>query len=363
MKTKQWFIAAVLLLLFEWLRVYFIMPMPGSQKLNSLDLAYFLHVYRWIFRVLLAAVLVFRLKHVWSHYKMTSLLLLLFICVSAYFTNFPMSADSMFLKMGVVKFEAAAHNKINPERLVLGVVVNGKARAYPIHIIAHHHQVMDTLDPMNPLLPTYCSVCRTGVVYKHPVKNGKPEHLRLVGMDYFNAMFEDETTGSWWQQATGQAIIGKRKGELWTPLPATQTTLANWLNLHPNSLILQEDPAFKEKYKRLEAYDKGNIKSSLLHREKAPGNPKNWMAWVKINGKTKSYAWEALEKQGWLRDSIDGQLFMVASPDGKSLFAFKLPAGENKERYSAQEVLNLYKRCEPLQAAQEFRHSFEHFRK
>ena len=31
--------------LFEILNVYFIMPMPGSQQMNSIDLAYFLHIH------------------------------------------------------------------------------------------------------------------------------------------------------------------------------------------------------------------------------------------------------------------------------------------------------------------------------
>jgi hypothetical protein len=34
--------------LFEVAKVYFIMPMPGSQRLNSLDGAYLLHEWRWL---------------------------------------------------------------------------------------------------------------------------------------------------------------------------------------------------------------------------------------------------------------------------------------------------------------------------
>ncbi|MGB8191869.1 MAG: hypothetical protein WCF67_08125, partial [Chitinophagaceae bacterium] len=38
------------LLLFEVANVYFIMPMPGSQEMNSIDTAYFLYQWRWVFR-------------------------------------------------------------------------------------------------------------------------------------------------------------------------------------------------------------------------------------------------------------------------------------------------------------------------
>jgi hypothetical protein len=47
MKKLFWF-GLIGLLLFEIANVYFIMPMPGSQQMNSIDLAYFLYKWRWI---------------------------------------------------------------------------------------------------------------------------------------------------------------------------------------------------------------------------------------------------------------------------------------------------------------------------
>jgi hypothetical protein len=45
-----------------------------------------------------------------------------------------------------------------------------------------------------------------------PVVDGRSETFRLVGMDHFNAMFEDASTHSWWRQANGEAIAGPSKG-------------------------------------------------------------------------------------------------------------------------------------------------------
>ena len=55
---KIFYIGLAGLLLFEILNVYFIMPMPGSQKMNSIDLAYFLYRWRWLFRILFLMMLV-----------------------------------------------------------------------------------------------------------------------------------------------------------------------------------------------------------------------------------------------------------------------------------------------------------------
>lgn len=49
--NKVFYLGVAGLAMFEILDVYFIMPMPGSQGIESLGAAYFLHAYRWIFRV------------------------------------------------------------------------------------------------------------------------------------------------------------------------------------------------------------------------------------------------------------------------------------------------------------------------
>ncbi len=156
-------------------------------------------------------------------------------------------------------------NTVDSNKLVIGIDIHGEARAYPIQIIGYHHQVKDTVGN-TPVMITYCTVCRTGRVYS-PVVNGKPEKFRLVGMDHFNAMFEDETTKSWWQQATGVAIAGSLKGSHLEEIPSHQASLASWIRLHPNSTILQPDSNYKEDYHDLANFDKGTIRGHLEKRD------------------------------------------------------------------------------------------------
>ena len=66
MKKLFWF-GWIGLLLFEVANVYFIMPMPGSQQMNSIDAAYFLHKWRWAFRGLLGLMIIAGLfKSTWK---------------------------------------------------------------------------------------------------------------------------------------------------------------------------------------------------------------------------------------------------------------------------------------------------------
>jgi len=258
---KLFWLGIIGLILFEIANVYFIMPMPGSQESNSISLAYFLYEWRWVFRIVFGLLLIIGLlKSSWKR-KWVPFIPIALVLVVVYMTNFVMAADHMFYQPQKYLLADAAHNKIDSARLVLGVVQNNEAKAYPIQLIGYHHQVQDTIGG-KPMLITYCTVCRTGRVYE-PLVNGKQEKFRLVGMDHFNAMLEDITTKSWWRQASGEAITGKLKGQKLPEILSTQTTLSEWLKLYPSSFIMQPDPSFVSSYDTTFKYESGKSKSKL----------------------------------------------------------------------------------------------------
>lgn len=231
------------LLLFETANVYFIMPMPGSQEINSLSAAYFLYSWRWWFRILFGAMMILGFKSAFSSSKWLPSAALILVAGIAYAANFKMAADTMFYQPVSLELEGAPGNAVDSGRLVLGVTYNGQAKAYPIQFLGYHHQVRDSVGG-KPIMVTYCTVCRTGRVFE-PVVNGKTEEFRLVGMDHFNAMFEDKSTRSWWRQATGEAVAGKLKGQFLPDFPYTQAKLSKWLELYPNTLVMQPDKNFR----------------------------------------------------------------------------------------------------------------------
>src|SRR5215831_9860676 len=189
MNMKKILLLLGILLLFaaEFLRVYLIMPFPGSQTSNSIDIAYFLNNYIWYIRiaafVLIIAGLWNRFPHWRKWQKISFILLCLFYCVVFYAFNFKFLADKMFYQPRNKSFAAVSESSVGPEKLIIGTVINGQPKAYPIEIIGYHHQVQDTIGG-EPVMITYCTVCRTGRIYS-PFINGKKEQFRLVGMDHF----------------------------------------------------------------------------------------------------------------------------------------------------------------------------------
>src|SRR5204863_510694 len=158
--------------------------------------------------------------------------------------NFEMTAEEMFKEPRTLAFKDSAGNGVDKAAVVIGVEHNGEAKAYPIRYIAYHHQVRDTVGG-KAVLVTYCSVCRTGRVFE-PVVAGKAETFRLVGMDHFNAMFEDSTTRSWWRQSTGEAVAGSLKGNSLPEVESAQVTLEQWFAMHPKGVVMQPDAEFLE---------------------------------------------------------------------------------------------------------------------
>jgi hypothetical protein len=217
---------------------------------------------------------------------------------------------------------------VQPEKLIIGVAYNGEAKAYPIQYIGYHHQVRDSIGG-KPVMVTYCTVCRTGRVFE-PEVNGKTEEFRLVGMDHYNAMFEDEGTGSWWRQATGEAVAGPLKGMHLPELPSMQTTLSKWLEFHPQTQVMQPDPAFQEKYDSMAVYEKGKPTGRLTRRDTASWNDKSWVVGVEAGGESKAFDWNRLQEQRIIHDEVGGKPIVIAlSKDSSS---FVVLAREKKEQ-------------------------------
>lgn len=317
------FLAILLLILFEAANVFFIMPMPGSQAQDSVGWAYLLYHYRWWIRGGLALLALLGGRQAVMTRPKASFLAVAVLAIVAYLVNFNMAADAMFRPMQEQVRLPAATSQVDPSRLVIGVAVGDAACAYPIQYLGYHHFLIDTLGGRR-ILVTYCTVCRTGRVFE-PQVDGQALDFRLVGMDHFNAMLEDQASGTWWRQATGEAVAGPLQGKSLAEVESAQMTLRQWLALYPHSQVLQPDPGFAHAYADLSDYENGTRKGQLTRRDTASWQPKSWVVGVLHADSATAYDWNALQQQRILYDRLNGvSLAVVLAPDDKSFAALRL---------------------------------------
>jgi len=186
---------------------------------------------------------------------------------------------------------------------VLGVVIDGVARAYPIKILNWHEAVNDQI----------CPLCGTGMVFATNAGEDGRLVFGISGLLYdSDVLLFDRNTESLWSQLMGKAVSGPLKGTPLPQLPARHTTWADWLERHPDSEVLSTDTGFGRNYERSPYNDYG--RSRRLYFEvcnKAPRglHTKELVLGVELGGSAKAYPFSRLKENGEqvIEDTIGGR--------------------------------------------------------
>ena len=386
--TKSWIFWAAIALLFlpGLVNAYFLMPFPGSQDTETIKLSYYLEKIILPLRIIGLLGIIGYLVVYYRKNKLPGRIIKALVLViglgSFYFTDIAYKAEAMFEEPGSVKFANAIYNKVPESFIVLGVVNNGVAKAYPLIYLGYHHKIQDNVGNL-PVLITYCTMCRSGRVYS-PMINGVRQNFRLVGARHYNAVIEDQGSKTWWYQATGEAAVGPLQGNKLKELPYEQLTLSEWLNKHPASLVLQPDQKFKADYQDLKDYDRVqyvDMDSNIKNKDQLMR--KSWVLGVIINKQPKAYTWRKLEKSRVINDKVGNTPVLVGLEkdslsfqalnrqlDGRIL-NFKVDtAGHLTDNETASvwdwdglciSGVQKGKQLEKIQAYQEYWHSWKHF--
>jgi hypothetical protein len=284
--------------------VYLNQPMPGSQELDSVRVAWHLECARpWTeigggLLLLAGLVLGLRSRGRWLG-KAGLVAGALVAAVVLWLAHVKMTPASWFLPPETVRFATGTSEALPPTTLVMGLVLGDEARAYPIRLLAYHHRVLDRIAG-EPVLVTYCTMCRTGKAFR-PRAAGRELTFDLVGAFRYNSVYADRETGSWWYQANATAVAGPLAGERLPELLVDQMTLAEWLALHPESLVFQPDPAAAEGYAMF-GFDEFDRK----REDPARGERWQWVVGVVHSGAARAYPWSVLARDRLLVDDLGG---------------------------------------------------------
>jgi hypothetical protein len=123
---------------------------------------------------------------------------------------------------------------------VLGVRLNGEARAYPARKAARPHFIADTLGG-EPIVVSYCGLTNSAIAYRSG-DDLAPE-LPVVSAPSNNILYWDARTKSLVQQLLLELAYGPSEGRPLRTLPVTYTTWEAWQRLVPETTLA--DPPYE----------------------------------------------------------------------------------------------------------------------
>lgn len=145
---------------------------------------------------------------------------------------------------------------IGAQEPVIGLEVNGIARAYPLGILTWHEIVNDRFGDV-PVTITYCPLCNSAVVFDRRL-NGQVLDFGVTGkLRNSDMVMYDRQTESWWQQFLGEAIVGEMTGARLKTVPARLEAFEVFKARHPEGDVLIPNRAGMRRYGQnpYEGYD------------------------------------------------------------------------------------------------------------
>lgn len=145
------------------------------------------------------------------------------------------------------RFKPASEVALGFEDRVVGVVLDGVARAYPRGVLVWHEVVNDQIGA-RPFVLVYSPL--SGTVAAFAAKSGaKPDRFGVSGLVYNSGtLLFDRASKSLWLPMEGLAIAGPRKGERLVPISATETSWADWRTGHPGTVVLSTETGHQRPY-------------------------------------------------------------------------------------------------------------------
>ena len=192
---------------------------------------------------------------------------------------------------------------------VIALNIDGDARAYPLEILTRHEIVNDELGNV-PVAVTFCPLCNSAVVFDRRV-DGEVLRFGVSGnLRYSDLIMWDDLSESWWQQLTGEAIVGDYRGHRLRMLASQLVSFEVFRQRYPHGKVLR-GPQGGYGRNPYVGYDssaepflfRGPVDNRLFATERVLA--------AEIDGQAVAYAFAALRDQRVINDKVRGQNIVV----------------------------------------------------
>ncbi|MCY4112485.1 MAG: DUF3179 domain-containing protein [Chloroflexi bacterium] len=185
---------------------------------------------------------------------------------------------------------------------------NGETRAYPLQILTWHEIANDVVGG-RPVAVTFCPLCNSALVFDREVLGATMRFGVSGNLRNSDLIMWDDLTETWWQQLTGEGIVGDLAGYFLDPLPSQLIGYGEFKASFPNGMVLGRDTGFRRDYGRnpYPGYDaargspflfRGELDDRLRSGERVVA--------IEIGGEAVAYAFTHLQSVGVVNDVVGG---------------------------------------------------------
>jgi hypothetical protein len=224
---------------------------------------------------------------------------------------------------GFVRVESAAE-WLSPREPVIAVRNKDTTKIYPLQILTYHEIVNDEIGGI-PVAVTFCPLCNTGIAFYREATVPRAVRDEAGGdtlvldfgttgrLRFSNLLMYDRQTESWWQQATGEAVMGLFTGETLRLYPAVTLSWKEASATYPDARVLSKETGYERPYGRnpYAGYDEG---SPWAYRGPAPPEERDLMdrmVEVSYRGDSELYPYTQLQEERIIRDTLGGRPVVV----------------------------------------------------
>jgi len=208
-------------------------------------------------------------------------------------------------------------NFLKSTDMIVGISIDGQAKAYPIKILNWHEVVNDKLSDVSYAV-TWCPLTKSAVTFDREVQ-GQTLEFGVSGLLYnSNVVMYDRNHDGLWSQMKMGGLTGELSAENLDLLPSELTTWDAWHQAHPDTLVLSRKTGYFRKY-NTDPYGSYHNSSQTMFPLSKNDNRlplKSLVIGIKIGDIAKAYPLNKIQEP--IEDKIAGVNIIVYSGENQS---------------------------------------------
>ncbi len=209
---------------------------------------------------------------------------------------------------------------LDDDEPVIVVNLGQDAKAYPLQILMWHEIVNDEIAGI-PITVTFCPLCNTALSFDRRFDGQVLDFGTTGRLRYSDLVMYDRQTETWWQQATGQGLVGHYAGERLEFIASPLVSWETFKRTHPKGRVLSRDTGHartygSNPYVRYDELNRDPYRSFFDAEVDRRLPAKERVVALSADGNARAYPFSALSEVRVINDRFDGRDIVVVWAPG-----------------------------------------------